>query len=1205
MKNLLSLWCLLCFSLGIQAQQLTEVEYYFNLDPGFGNGIKLPATSEIETAVDISGLANGVHTLFVRAKQTNDNEDKWSLLQHRTFNKVGENPANELQKIEYYFDKDPGFGNGKPLPTDAEIETTVDISDLDEGVHTFYVRAQDNNKHWSLLQSRTFIKLPYSEPAKITEVKLKIGGSNPYAEWISISDFTPAEDVCVEFEPIIDNICGLINEELTVEVIAINDNDDASQVSVKNLNIICDDEDDYCPQILAYRIVDHESFPNQSKYEIMETGIVHHFFQLTDVDGNPLKEGIKIYYTVDYGGGLPAKKRISKPSNENGIVNLYLDTYWDDSETNESEIVLPGSTVTISFLMVDFPEEYRNNYCIENIQNDFEAIEIQVGELKPSSKEYGLFANGGVGISGCAICVPGYSLIETGVKGKIGASLSLQNKYDDLGELSSIVMKIKGKAGLDFSADIFEVNDDLLKISADGFNSNLKVWKKGYCKLGIDVSVINYLLIYYHLIKYSNLNSANSGKSTHLLEKALEKLLDKIYKENTISKLETGNSFEYGADIKLAEFDVGEIIDFILIGSSNENESVKTKFEFVTLDVNAKKESGVKIKYPDKESYFVKQSGQQKWGDIKFGAENEFNNGTFSFINTTSYENFRRGFEYSVERNITTNEKTAKINCNNVHELISIDSDPYDIEYSYGFTLNNNIMDFLREQYLSVFPSINVNNQLLKFLLQQESSPSTNLQTAYYEIDELLRQINNNSSEAFIKVNRNKFVTNKNTLVNLSIPKIELIPKIGVGIDLNFSTNIGFFSSTLLPSLSSGKYSILAKDYLWSIEYPATEKLNNLVENPFTKLWDRIVESINSNRDMIIEAVYDFIEIVTPKIKDGYTWFVNGVREYKSGKNGNVFIFEDFSKIAIGYKDDGSVFNQNTAVTLEYYYPEGEVKGLTESEDTIIIVSDLFYLNALENEEYLSKAPNGDYMISATLGKDDLAFLGMDENIEAEVFYRALDEVYWKSIGTANGDTLKYDGLGNLAIGVYLKADYESPVVEIQQKEDAKFSAFISDNMGIDWLTVSVSVNGNNVTFDRINLTNEIAFSIDSLSQIQDYIITVNAYDLLDNYGFSNISVETETATNEILVYNHLLKLFPNPAESFVNVAFQIPEPGKVKFEIIDVLGNQISQKNMEVNQINFPLVQKLVFDSVSSGVFILNIYVNDKKIEARKFLVL
>lgn len=1201
MKNILGCISLLCMALWIQAQSITEIEYYFNTDPGIGNGKKLPAMAEIESTIDISGLEEGVHTLFIRAK---DSKQNWSLLQHRTFNKIGTNPEPVLSKMEYYFDDDPGLGNGKQLSVGEEIETAINIEALDEGVHTLYIRTQDNNAHWSLLQSRTFIKLPYIEPALITDIKVKIDGVSQYADWVSIGDFTPAEEVSAELKVNVTEMCNLIGEELKVEAIAINDNNYASNVFTKNINVGCTDEDDFCPSVFEYKIINHESFPNQLKYEIMETGIVHHFFQLTDMESNPLKEGIEIYYNVDYGNGLPVQERISKPSNKDGIVNLYFDTNWDDESTEQNEVVQAGSNIKISFKRIDFPAEYKNNYCMEFFQNDFDDIEIQVGELKPSSKEYGLFANGGTGISGCLICVPGYSLLETGVKGKVGSSLSLQNKYDALGELSSVIMRLKGKVGLGFNVDIFEVGDKSLKISVDGINSNLDVWAKGYLKLVIDMNVINHLLIYYQLIKYNNFNSVNSLRSDHLLEKALEELLKKVGKQSTISTLESGTSYEYGAKIKLGEINAGELIKFILFDTKKEN--FKSKFEFVTLDVNAKKESGVKIKYPDKESYFIKQSAQQKWGGIKFGAEDKSENATFSLINSTSLENYRRGFEYSVERNISTNKKNAQINCNNVYDLIYVNSEPYDIEYSFGFDLDENVMDFLQEQYISASPIINTNNPLLKFLIQEDSDPSKNLETAYNEIDELFRQINTNSSinDAFLEVNRSKFITNKNTLINLNIPKIEILPKIGVGVDWNFSANVGVFSSTSLPSLSSGKYSSLTKSYLWPIEYPTTEKLNDLVKNPLIILFNDIAESIKSYIGEIVDEIKNIVTIVVGEIKDGAVWFVNEIREVISGKNGKAFVFEDFSKIAIGYENDGSVFNQDAEVTLEYYYPEGEIKGITENEDTIIVVSDLFYLNALENGEYLSKAPNGEYMISATLGKDDLAFLSINENTKAEIFYRPLDEVYWRSIGQANGDTLKYDGLGNLAVGVYLETDIESPRVEIHQNEDNQFSAFVSDNTGIDWSTVTVSINGEHITYNRVELTNEIVFSIDSLSEIKDYIITVDAYDLLDNYGFANVSAETGTDVQEILVFNHLLKLFPNPAKNKLNVLYQLPETGNVKFEITDILGRQIIENSLGIRQANYPLVEQIDFNSNSIGVHILNIYLDEVKIESRKFVV-
>jgi len=70
--------------------------------------------------------------------------------------------GNDLVRLEYYFDNDPGIGNGNSIPiTDAatiELDYNVDISLLNDGFHTMYVRAKDQFGYWSFISQHNFFK---------------------------------------------------------------------------------------------------------------------------------------------------------------------------------------------------------------------------------------------------------------------------------------------------------------------------------------------------------------------------------------------------------------------------------------------------------------------------------------------------------------------------------------------------------------------------------------------------------------------------------------------------------------------------------------------------------------------------------------------------------------------------------------------------------------------------------------------------------------------------------------------------------------------------------------------------------------------------------------------------------------------------------------------------------------------------------------
>ena len=75
---------------GMFAQNITVVEYFFDTDPGYGFGTSVtitPATSitDFTFPIDITAASDGFHTLFVRAKDANNN---WSAAYSRPFYKL-------------------------------------------------------------------------------------------------------------------------------------------------------------------------------------------------------------------------------------------------------------------------------------------------------------------------------------------------------------------------------------------------------------------------------------------------------------------------------------------------------------------------------------------------------------------------------------------------------------------------------------------------------------------------------------------------------------------------------------------------------------------------------------------------------------------------------------------------------------------------------------------------------------------------------------------------------------------------------------------------------------------------------------------------------------------------------------------------------------------------------------------------------------
>ncbi len=141
---------------------LTQAEYFWDMDPGEGNATPLLATDgNFESAfekVAVSGLnapSEGLHKFSIRVK---DNQGVWGPT-YTNIIKVEQTTTPtplSLVQVEYFWDTDPGEGNGTPLlATDGNlnnayeqfVQTAIPIVNP-IGLHIFNVRVKDNQGIW-------------------------------------------------------------------------------------------------------------------------------------------------------------------------------------------------------------------------------------------------------------------------------------------------------------------------------------------------------------------------------------------------------------------------------------------------------------------------------------------------------------------------------------------------------------------------------------------------------------------------------------------------------------------------------------------------------------------------------------------------------------------------------------------------------------------------------------------------------------------------------------------------------------------------------------------------------------------------------------------------------------------------------------------------------------------------------------------------
>ncbi|MBU0488967.1 MAG: PKD domain-containing protein [Bacteroidetes bacterium] len=161
---------------GSNAPLITAMEYFYDADPGFGNGIQVafPQDTIIDTnfVFQMSGLSPGLHFLNVRAS---DSSGTWSMTYMYPVMLLGNIAHANIVALEYFVDNDPGFGSGVALPLSpdslVEVMDTLDLSGFSSGLHMLHIRAKDENNNWSQTYPRPVLVVKSSDAPMITKIE--------------------------------------------------------------------------------------------------------------------------------------------------------------------------------------------------------------------------------------------------------------------------------------------------------------------------------------------------------------------------------------------------------------------------------------------------------------------------------------------------------------------------------------------------------------------------------------------------------------------------------------------------------------------------------------------------------------------------------------------------------------------------------------------------------------------------------------------------------------------------------------------------------------------------------------------------------------------------------------------------------------------------------------------------------------------------
>ncbi len=182
MAGLLLIFILQIIATNVDAQpNINRIEYYIDSDPGYGQATNLSFTgtnnATATITINLTPLSQGVHIVGVRSRDVNgawSMDNKWIFL--KPYTNAGAVPVPNINRVEWYMDTDPGYGNGTPISiTPAanlnNLAIDIPLTPLTQGVHIVGVRSRDANGAWSLDNKWIFLK-PYSNAGAVPQPKV-------------------------------------------------------------------------------------------------------------------------------------------------------------------------------------------------------------------------------------------------------------------------------------------------------------------------------------------------------------------------------------------------------------------------------------------------------------------------------------------------------------------------------------------------------------------------------------------------------------------------------------------------------------------------------------------------------------------------------------------------------------------------------------------------------------------------------------------------------------------------------------------------------------------------------------------------------------------------------------------------------------------------------------------------------------------------
>jgi len=110
--------------------------------------------------------------------------------------------AQQISLIEYFFDQDPGYGSGKKIVftqgQNVDINASLDLSSLQKGYHTLFIRTKDTYGRWSISFVKQFYIIGITNQPQISKLEYFFDQDPGYGKGNNLQ-ITPSQDISNNF----------------------------------------------------------------------------------------------------------------------------------------------------------------------------------------------------------------------------------------------------------------------------------------------------------------------------------------------------------------------------------------------------------------------------------------------------------------------------------------------------------------------------------------------------------------------------------------------------------------------------------------------------------------------------------------------------------------------------------------------------------------------------------------------------------------------------------------------------------------------------------------------------------------------------------------------------------------------------------------------------------------------------------------------